>query len=1652
MRHWIAALFVVLLACSPSFAQSQPLRIFLRGGPKTHGPGQHDHPRFVQDWKPLLEQRGAVVDSALEFPGAAQLERTDVLVMYAADAGSIHGEQRALLEPYLARGGGLVALHDAVCGDDPHWFKGVIGGAWEHGHSRWQEGVIDLYLSEKRHPITDGAANFRFDDEVYWKLHMDPAANVLMTGFHSVFDITPQMWTFEKDSYRAFVSIQGHNHVSFSNAAWRTLLLRGIAWAGKRDVDALLAPGEAAGLRYPPGGPTRPEDAHKSIEVHPEFELSLAAAEPLVVKPISIDWDARGRMWVAMTPGYPYKQQFSGIAAHDELAILSDRDGDGRMDERKTFHKGLDLVTAFVLHRDGAIVGAAPDILWLRDTNGDDVCDKVESVFTGFGFGDTHATISNFRWGPDGWIYATQGYSGGASNHITNAAGRDFGRIGNGLFRFRPDGSAIEVVSSYGSNTWGCSFNEEGELFFTMANGAHLRHVVVPEKFLAGNRVGNVASWKDIPDHDRVFPAVVRTEAPYAQIDFVGGFTAAAGSTFYDGGAWPEEWRNSHFVCEPTVSLVHHDIVEADGVSFRARKTREAEFLASSDLWFRPVDVRVGPDGALYVLDFYNQAAIHNDTRGPEHGPTNAAVRPDRDHVHGRIWRVQHKQAKRNAVALPLPTKAEQAVALLEHPNAWVRSSAARLAAESGDARVGALAGEVAKKTSAHAAARIAAMWLAERVRDDSPEAAARLAAWLFEGQGAPWMGRTAARIVAERPRELRSRSDESVTRNLSGEDQRLRLLTLAAFAANSKTSDERGAAPLPFVVRDAGDDWTRSLCVRLAALDIAGYVEAVVTAPERKDPYVVDAVLAAMARDPDAGARAVLDGLTKRFSVAASEQRAAVLEALSRASKSPGKSVGKELLPSLRTLLAVDDELLSTRALVLAAKWGFVEELRGDITAAATRLEQRLRNADEPLERRIGAFDALLTIPDRREETIKLADALFEVARAPQEQKLVLTSLGRTGDPAAARALTARFPALALEAREGAFELLAARATWASELLAGIESKSIAMADLGPQKVHRLRNHPDAAVAQRATKLFEALAGASNAQINALIASLLPEVDKPGGDRARGKLVFEQNCASCHAAFGAGGNVGPELSGIGAHGAHDLLPIILDPNRTVEAAYAEWIAITTDERTVAGVLVREGADSIVLRSSAGDAVVPRDELESLRNTGRSPMPAGFESLGAPALRDLIAYLAGEFAHWRVLDLKPVVSSNSLRGMYDPKRDGNPLLPVRFGVVPFDGVPFEFLDPKRTDSANNVLVLKGGLVPDWESKTSKPQRVEIKVNTTVQRVHVLGGIAGWGYPYIKEPKPIVKWTWVFAGGATQEHVLHNGVEFADWIGHFDVPGSEHVDGALGEGSWGQVRRFAVELASPKLVERIVLESYDNELAPTFLALTAELPGAPQRTRAAIEPVDVLVFGGGSSHDFAQWFERADLALLRANGLSSARYTGSLNETVQQFERLKTLVLCTNQDVSDPRLRDGLFAHVERGEGLVVLHPGAWFNWADWPEYNARLVGGGARSHENLQEFEVRIVDAAHPVTQGAPASFRIVDELYRAERKDSDARIHVLAIGRSLETGAEYPVLWTVERAKGRTVVLTLGHDGRAHEHPAFKQLYANSVRWTLDR
>ncbi len=742
MKHCLfptlARIAFALLCAVTTLSAAEPLRVFIRGGQSNRGQEVHAHPRFLGEWTKLLTERGLQVDGGLELPTAEQLAKTDVLVMFAQDGGAFpKGPLRDGFEAFLKRGGGVVVLHTAAVPtksieDGSDYWKSVIGGSWVHGKTKWLEGKMSFYYVNRTHPISQGTANFDLDDEIYYDLDMDPRATVLgaaytphmaenrrnqknaqpPTGKITVYDIQPQMWTFENQReggkpYRAFTSLLGHKNATFSHLAYRAVLLRGIAWAGHRtNLDEFAKPNEIAALRYPEGGTPRPEQIPPTLDIHPEFKLSLVAAEPLINKAMNIDWDAQGRLWVAETPEYPdgrfapapsdYVQRWQPEAkigadnryerpAYDRISILTDTDGDGVMDKKQVFHEGLELVTSFVFYKDGVIAAAAPDVWLLRDTNGDGKADKVEKLYTNLGNRDTHAVLNNLRWGYDGWIYGTHGYSGTPSVKSGDGS-KDFGGVGSGVVRFKPDGSAFEQYSSKGGNTWGLQISWNNEVFWTQpTSGDLLMHTVMAESQLAKAGVKGVPSFRVVRKSPKSFSLIPYDSLPYVQIDWVGSFTAAAGCVIYDGGAWPAKWNYSYFTTEPTINLLHHEFVKADGVSFAGEKEaarEELEFIAGKNLWFRPIEVRTGPDGAMYVVDFCNQAIIHNDTRGPKHGPRNAAIRPDRDHYYSRIWRVDHKDAKKVVVPNLAKAGADELVKALSHPNSHVRLTAKRLLEE----------------------------------------------------------------------------------------------------------------------------------------------------------------------------------------------------------------------------------------------------------------------------------------------------------------------------------------------------------------------------------------------------------------------------------------------------------------------------------------------------------------------------------------------------------------------------------------------------------------------------------------------------------------------------------------------------------------------------------------------------------------------------------------------------------------------------------------------------------------------------------------------------------------------------------------------------------------------------------------------------------
>lgn len=1732
----LAALLSTFLAFTLS-AQADPLRVFVRGGQANRGEEVHAHTRFAKEWQPLLAERGMKVDGGTELPTDAQLEATDVIVMYAQEGGTWMPGRWEALDKYLKRGGGLVVIHTAAVSlQEDHW-KNVIGGCWRQGKTKWREGPMDLYYVENQklgggHPITKDASNFHLDDEIYYDMDLSPDIHVLATSYTpnvlqgrrpaeggkpNIYDIQPQMWTYERTAeggaqpYRAFVSIPGHLYKTFSLPHYRAILMRGIAWAGKRpNLDEFCKPEELSSLTYPEGGPQKPADTLKALEIHPDFNLTLVAAEPLITKPMNFDWAPDGSLWVAETPEYPngrrgmrpdYRgkewKDHGGIDPKpgeqlrpglDKISRLTDTDGDGVMDKKEIFYEGLDLVTGLVFYKDGVIVTQAPDILWLRDTNGDGKADKVEKLYGNLGTFDTHAVINNPRWGWDGWIYATHGYS--SSDKVVNAKGEKMPSIGSGVVRFKPDGSAIEQYSSKGGNTWGLEITGDNRVMWTQpTSGTILEHVVLPEYALARGKWGNTASFNVVIGSPKSHPALKWEQLAYVQIDLVGSFTATAGCVIYDGGSWPAEYNGDYFTTEPTINIIHHERLTPKGSTYVGNKLpgrEDTEFIRSKDMWWRPIEVRVGPDGAVYVGDFYNQAVIHNDTRGPDHNRVNAAVRPDRDHYFGRIWRLDHKQAKK--LEVPDLSKADIAglVKAIEHPNRHVRMNAARLLLDrpnpvpvrthlwmQGEPEHYADLMEknygyksllkLALDPEKPVEPRVAALWILgrreseimmlgygwDKALEDKDPVIRRNAAQVSElpaaiyGEGKPTAEFKPASFLGTKLGALTADSDAQV-----------RLAALTALGSGSTINDEI-AKMIVASWPKYDDDWQKSAAVGALTRNSAAAIAAILDSGDSSLTQLVSTLARGIAEKDDAASAAKLVITLGPKPASSDSLKRSLLDTLGKSLKA-APEMTPELAAALKELLASG---ASGSVLPLAAKWDKAGALKGAMESLTKDLFTKLQLQGASDDERFAAAQSLIGLRSANKDALSAVLGVVSGNVSSGLKNRLVTALSETDDASVGVALSTGFSKLPPDTQTIAFNMLLKRADWALAFLDAVNAKQVDVATLGPANTFRLRTHPDKNVSKRAGEMLDVLMPGAKAR-SETIAKILPEVEKRG-DVEQGRAMFTVTCAVCHK-FGniPGAEVGPTLTGMGAHGAGELLTAIADPNAEVDPTFTRWDIETKDGQIFAGVIARENPSSIYLKFQGGEKEIRTADIKTRRNTGLSLMPEGFEALPPEILRNIITFMqATDGGKFRTLDLRPAFTTTTSLGLYASQDHKDESFVFRkSGTVTVEGIPFNVVAPEK--APQNIMVLKGG-PPNSFAKTL-PQRVDVKAGGfKANRLHFLGGVTGWGYPGSSEKSDVLRITVHTTGGQREGIVCKNGVEFSDYIGRNEVPGSKLVPGLV---RGHQMRWFSKQLNLGAVeIDRITLESTDGAAAPTILAITAELADEkspplaapapePEKKAAAIEwkaGTKVLLIGGGSSHDFQKFFNLADTATLNAAGGMSINYTEDATVAAKELANADVAVISTNQgSFSAQPFRAALKEFTDAGKGLVLLHPGLWYNFNDWADYNKVYAGGGSRGHDRLGEFEVTVTQPQHPLLKGVSPSFKITDELYWYTVDSAGSAVDVLATATSKQKPGTYPQVFTVKHAKAKIVGLTLGHDARAHDLPEYKTLLVNAVKW----
>lgn len=581
------------------------------------------------------------------------LSKYDALMIYA-NWDQITPEAESALLAFVASGKGILPIHCAsYCFRNSTEYVKMVGGQfWRHTMDS-----ITTKTVQPEHPIMKGLQPFTAYDETYLHSQLQSDNNVLaereiksdQKKDRSNPATEPYTWTRTYGKGKVFYTAYGHDDRTWSQPGFQSLLYNAILWTV--DDDALKSfnarnpkPFEYREAKLPnyeqrPGTqyqqlPLSPEESMKHIQVPVDFNLELFAAEPNVMHPIAFTWDERGRMYVLITKDYPNERKKEG--GSDYILICEDTNKDGKADKFTKFAEGLSIPTGMVFANGGLIVAQAPHMLFLQDTNGDDKADIKKVLFSGFGTYDTHAGPSNLHYGFDNWIWGAVGYSG-FEGKFGNA---DSVKFYQAFFRFKPDGSQLEWMTSTSNNTWGFAFNETNDVFGSTANNSHGWYMAIPHRYFnSANRIENGSRSTDT--HRDMKPITEKVR----QVDAFGGFTAAAGHNFYTARSFPKKyWNQIAFVAEPTGHVLHQNNLIKKGTDYYDKEG--FNLMAGADEWFSPVFAEVGPDGAVWVADWYSFIIQHNPVpKGFENGSGNAYETNLRDYTHGRIYRVSYKYA-----------------------------------------------------------------------------------------------------------------------------------------------------------------------------------------------------------------------------------------------------------------------------------------------------------------------------------------------------------------------------------------------------------------------------------------------------------------------------------------------------------------------------------------------------------------------------------------------------------------------------------------------------------------------------------------------------------------------------------------------------------------------------------------------------------------------------------------------------------------------------------------------------------------------------------------------------------------------------------------------------------------------------------------------
>lgn len=1197
--------------------------------------------------------------------------------------------------------------------------------------------------------------------------------------------------------------------------------------------------------------------AKESNDNWPEEMRSASQIAGLKGKPIAMNWDERGRLWICETIDYPNELQPAG-QGRDRIKICEDSDNDGHADKFTVFAEHLSIPSTLICYRGGVIVQDGQSTIYLKDTDGDDAADFRQILITGWAMGDTHGGVGNFQYGPDNWIWGMQGYNN--STPVINGVKQMSFRQGFWRFKAKSGASdetapafavdkatkevakkatndfdqhtirveALEFMRATNNNTWGLGFSEEGYVFGSTANNCPSVHMPIPNRYY-----DRVAGWSP-KTLEKISPdsRFTTIDDKIRQVDVHGGYTAAAGSAIYTARNYPRMWWNRiQMVCEPTGHLVGGFVLQKDGAGYKSNNAFNA--VASIDDWAAPIMSEVGPDGNVWVLDWYNYIIQHNPTPSGFKTGKGAAYESDlRDKRFARIYRLLYQASEGVSIAsrsrdLSRAVPNELVHALTDKNFFW-RRVAQRLLVErnvSDAATLSALVAlvedqrmdEIGLSTSA-----MHAIWTLAGLADSNNAAAAKALREACEkGFIHPSSPVRNAAVACCDPSQI----DQALEMKLQLDaDPRVRLTTLLRIADGKL----KGVVPVDtltnLLIGDqsiARDDilldaWTSAASTNPIPTLVALANNSNVSGDSNVTARV--AVLAEHIARSNPSAQTIQQLLDLN---ANSNLTIAAWNGLARGwPRDLVLTLSDEAQKKLRDRFLSDSTSTEAKAAVLsvADKWS-IRNLDQDVASIQSNLFAVAVDGSVDGDKRLSAWEQAIRLAPTSTRILDAAEKLFTPQLPPEVGNKAMDALQAARVEGLASQLLIARRKLGPGLASSILRLLLSRAETTIVLLDAIEKGQIQFNDLQLDQRQAILSHPDRAIARRASELMKARGAMVESNRQALVDEWAA-VAEMKGDIEKGVALYKKHCAQCHKHGELGVAIGPNLTGMAVHPKHEILVNVLDPSRSVESNFRTYQILTADGKVINGMLAGESANSIRMINTQGkEELVLRADIEEMNSSVKSVMPEGFEaSISKPEMADLLAFLnnRGRFTPLTLSTAATLSSAKGLPGFRGAPGDRFEL--KSYGTIEIERVPFEISDPQEGRVANMIALQGAG----GRGPATLPSSTSLACTGKVSSIHLLCAAATFGPPNANAaPSVIVRCN--FEDDSKEDHPLIHGKHLASYRNQADVPESKFAIDANGK----QIRYLKISLANNKPLKSIDFVKGEEFSIPLIFAVTVE---------------------------------------------------------------------------------------------------------------------------------------------------------------------------------------------------------------------------------